>query len=858
MLRVALRELRHHPGRYLAILIAIAISVGFLAAASVVTATESQAMAKQAGAPYSKADLVVMMSQITYYDPNNEPDAPLTDDQMSVLITEASSEVAATWPLNSASQVLQNDQKSAFLQIYAQPPVEFSSTTVGTPAQPIGAVSLAANAILIDPSTAKALNAQVGTMLTVWQDQNLVVAGITNEPTSLYSTGLGYVAPATMADWTGGVGMMSDTLISLKPGADAAQVSQAVTGALNAKGFYAPVLNAADAVTAAGANVTQGIDVFKYFIWVFAGIALVVGMITVANTFAILLTQRRRQLGLLRAIGASGAQVRHSIWAEAAVLGLIGSVVGVGLAYGLAAAVGTYTGSIHFGFAVPWRALVIAVAIGVAITVLASALPANRATSLPVLDALRPPDADVRRFRLPVVRTVICGLLFIVGVAACVYSLFGASSTRTLLTAVAGAALVSLGVLFGAPLFVPGLLRAVGALVGKAGVTANTAVKNTTRDPGRSSATATALMLAVGLIVTLQVGASTMQTTVEAKIASAYPVGLWVESMDLGSSIPTTTQHQLATAAGITRSLALNCRYIGVDEGAYGQQMLSVCAYDTGIADIAPGSPQSMPDGQVLVPPGEFSGFNGVKSITLASLQTDGSFAPGGVAVTPQASNLVRDADFLLVSPATLSKLDGANSPEIQSVMLFSVSNALDAATAFTNLLVSPSDGGVASDSSLDMGGSALQRQQIEQVLTILVDVMTGLLAVAVLIALVGVSSTLTLSVVERTRESALLRALGLRRRQLRFMLLIEALMLTVVSALVGVLFGAFFGFVGAHAIVGQVLADTRTTLAIHLGINWPQTLMLLGVLVLAAALASVLPGRRAAAASPVEALAEV
>ncbi|MCL2482864.1 MAG: hypothetical protein FWF43_05515, partial [Propionibacteriaceae bacterium] len=82
--------------------------------------------------------------------------------------------------------------------------------------------------------------------------------------------------------------------------------------------------------------------------------------------------------------------------------------------------------------------------------------------------------------------------------------------------------------------------------------------------------------------------------------------------------------------------------------------------------------------------------------------------------------------------------------------------------------------------------------------------------------------------------------------------------LLTLVGALVGVLFGAFFGYVGAHAMIGQIAADTKTSMAVHLSINWAQTLGLLGVLVVAAGLASTLPGRRAAAASPVEALAEV
>jgi len=864
MFRTALRELRHHPGRFLAILIAIAISIGFLAASSVVTATEAQATAKQLGGPYTNADLVVHVDDYTAPDGSSlstgidETLIP-TDAQIVAVVQQALPQATA-WSLGSSMQAVQNGPDFDWMRVFAIPPAAFSWTTVGHPAQPLSGIQLADNQILVDAATASKLGITAGMTVDFAQGTKMVVAGITNEPGSLYAyEGHVYVNQSVFDQFNDlSWARFADILVDVAPGADVSQTAQTLADAMQAAGFTADASTGALAAAQAGLRATQGVDIFKYFAWVFGAIALVVGMVTVVNTFTILLAQRRRNLGLLRAVGASGAQVRHSIWAEALVLGLVGSVIGVGLAYGLAAIVGSYTGSIRYGLAVPWLELVAELAIGLLVTMLASAIPAYRSTRVPVLEALRPAEADVRQFRVPPVRTVICGLLFAGGVIACVLSMRAAAGTSTLLTAIAGAALVSVGVLFGAPLFIPGLLKLVGAPLGRAGVTPGIAVKNITRDPRRSSTTATALMLAVGLIVTLQVGASTMQSSIEGKLDAEYPVGLWAASDTSGAdaqSIPEDMRQQLASADGISGSVTLDCRMTLMITSTMRNTAAKVCAYDPAIARIAPGQPTSIADDKLLVSPDPYSGAAGGDTVSVAGWLQDDVSGPS-VNLTAETTKVIENwAYYYMVSPATFAKLDGASSPVRQSVMLFSVSNATIAAEAVTTIVGSHSSG---MTRSLSVGGSAIQRQEIEQGLGLVVNIVTALLAVAVLIALVGVSNTLTLSVIERTRESALLRALGLRRGQLRLTLLIEALMLTVVSTVVGVVFGVLLGYVGVSALVRQMFKDSGVDMTVRLSINWLQTLVLLVVLVVAATLASLLPARRAALAAPTEALEDV
>ncbi|MDR2973528.1 MAG: ABC transporter permease, partial [Propionibacteriaceae bacterium] len=519
MWATALRELKYHPARYVATLLAVAISVGFMAAASILTATESHAMSMQKAAPYTAADMV--------FTPPSRPadQAAATAAPTVAEVTEAIAQVpgvANVEPLLQTSTVITRDAKTEFSNLTALPSSDFRTVTLKEGAFP------EPGQILLNSALMKNLGVSIGSTVKV-DGEEVTVSGVSNDPTSLMLGNPAYLNLQWYEDtWGEPFVYSAHWLVRLAPDADSAAVTEAIDAATSQLGLVGSTQTEADFFAGAANSFTNGIDSFKYLLWVFAGVALVVGLITIANTFTILLTGRQRQIGLIRAIGATGKQVRHSIWAEGIILGLIGSLLGVGLACGLSALLGLFTGSIRFGLSVPLRDTVIAIALGVIVTFIACVAPARRATRIPPIEALQPAASAVVTRQVSIARAVICGLFIAAGVAGSILALTVMTSSA-LVTAIASAMCLAIGVLFGARLFVPGLLRGLAAVVKHWGPAANVATKNVVRDPRRAAATATALMLAVGLIVTLQVGSASIERTLTDKIETEFPIDLTLE-----------------------------------------------------------------------------------------------------------------------------------------------------------------------------------------------------------------------------------------------------------------------------------------------------------------------------------------
>lgn len=813
MFRQALSEVRRHPGRFISTLLAIAISVAFLAGSATLVATEGQAQGKAMNVSIAQADLVIVQ-------PKNEPVPGVG------AVLGAQDGILAFAPVQATSVVVQSGAVSQALQLVNVPPepLRWATLTAGHWPQ-------ARNEIVLSTGAAHALGTDLGkTLNVVGVNQQLTVVGLTNEPSGMFAK-TGY-ASAALFDETGPrADDAPEWAIKVKPGTSADAVAAQLAPQLHRLSDKLTV-EAGDAVrTKSVARLAGDFDAFSNVLWGFGAVALVVGMITIANTFSITLAQRRRQIGLLRAVGAAGSQVRSRFLAEALVLGILGSLIGLGIGIGLAAGVAAWSSALFWGLALPWAQLGIAFGVGVLATVVAAFVPVVRGTKVAPLEALQPVVASDEQRKASMARGVICGLLAAGGFALAAVAVIW-SQPYALLIAVGGGALISAGVLFGGPLFVPALLRLTGKLVRRFGTVPRLAADNAERNPRRATATATALMLAIGLMVTLQVATASIRATVLDELEQHYPVDLQVTWTDgaggTNPTIPADAATKLAAIPGVDASVLLPSGVGQTDRLG----RVTLIGYQDGVAAVT-GIKAAVGDGDVLVNP------DAAKKMP-AKISVKGSRASLSLTVRPSE---LADWNQLVVSSTTLDKLA---QPSPKSIMWLSVPDRKGAISVIASAIEIVG-------STERVSGSVAMASTYEQVLNILLAITTGLLGVAVLIALIGVSNTLGLSVLERTRESALLRALGLQASSLRAMLTIEAIQVTLVGVVVGVVAGGFFGWLAAAA-TGRSSGFNDVVFAVDV----PQTLGMVAVAMVAAALASVLPGRRAAKAAPTEALADI
>ncbi|MEL4506103.1 ABC transporter permease [Luteococcus sp. H138] len=839
MFRDAAKEVRLHPGRVVATLVAIMISVGFMAAVSIFVETQSDALGKMMSLATSKADVVATVQN---------PKEKVTAAQIDAAIKKVPG-VVKTEQSQAGQVALSSDKTNVYAALYPTPSEEFRWATIKDGAWPAKPTEIALSDQLADK-----LAVSVGQTVEV-QGTKLTVVGITDDaPSIFFQTAYSDPSLANEANsMPGGTWLIKtddpqatmtavhDALVPLTDRPDEEMYPDA--------GKNLQVDTAENHQSSAIKSIAGGFDVMKYLLWVFSAIAALVGMIIIANTFTILLTQRRRQIGLLRAVGATGGQVRRRFLAEAVILGLLGSLLGIAFGALVAWIGATITKASYFGLSFPWLDLGVQVLIGILLTVLAAVLPALRATRVAPLEALRPVATSEEQRRGSIVRAIICGLFVLAGAALAWLSVVAKVTENTpswqgpVVLAVLGAILISIGVLFGAPLFIPTVLKALGKLFTWAGPTPALAAANAVRNPRRASATATALMLACGLIVTLQVGTATAQRTALTEIEQKYPVDVQVSrsSYSDGKDEPNrglsaATQSALNKLPNIKNSAVLQGGPVNSQGSSY---ISTVATPSADVRTVTDQIPATIADGEVLV-------NSGIKRGTRIILQAEVDGKPTGAPVTLTAvPNRAVENGQALVSAATLTKLVPKPTAQLYWAQLVDKDDLGSTMTQLERIGTQ--------DQTIMLSGSAAQSSMITKILDILLMVITGLLGAAVVIALIGVSNTLGLSVIERTRESALLRALGMQKTSLRLMLLVEALLLALAGVLVGVLAGGFFGWLGIRAVLRQ--ADMGS--AIQFAVNWPMTLGLIGIAVLAAALASILPGRKAANATPTEALAE-
>lgn len=604
------------------------------------------------------------------------------------------------------------------------------------------------------------------------------------------------------------------------------------------------------------------------FMLVFGVLAMFVAALVIANTFQVLVAQRRRTLALLRTIGAKKGQLYRSVILEALLLGLFSSLVAVGASIGIMqilGVAGVELSGIQFRTIVTPQVVLVPVAFGVVVTMLASLGSARAATAVTPLEALQPLEISEAR-KSGTARLVVSLLLIVAGALVTAFtvadtwryvhnqsSVTEQSASLVLLAAMGGVMVFFLGLLLCANRWVPLLLRGVGALVAHIGPASTIATANIQKNPRRVAATSTALLIGVALVATLGTGAASARQTLADELDSRYSVDIQIS----GEGVDGGVLDKVRGVAGIEDAelVASNNAVRHVDEG-YGNIQVYALTAEQGRRVMNGDAIDGLSADRLLVPDslaGDGDGYwlqDGERlDLEFKTTYDDQGNVTGG---TP-LDLTVQAAAFRGVS--TAYGLYGLVPPEtLEHAGITADSYEVWAKTDGT---VTPADviddiqTALGSYSGISVGGSIAERVSWDGMVNMLLMVLVALLAVAVVIALIGVANTLSLSVIERTRESATLRAIGMTRGQLRRSLAIEALLISIVSGVVGVIAGTAFGWIGSYI----VFSGSFGTVAFP--IDWATIGAIMAIAVVSALLASVFPARRAVRTPPVEALAE-
>ncbi|WP_309105481.1 FtsX-like permease family protein [Arthrobacter sp.] len=825
MLRVALSQLTTHARRFIAVGLAVMLSVAFLSTTLMVSASTQASLGSSLGETYRKADLIASPGT-----------APLA--QAAIASVSGLAGVSAVYGQQTTFTAfgVGREEVSGRIRNLAPDALEPSILESGRYPQ-------SASEVAVDADTVKRYGLQTGGQLVLKAGDDsttvsLTVSGVlvpSNDPFASALPQLLAQTPAVSTLAGDAQGLESIQVVLADGDGDAATKGQLAAALAKAGAGDAVLRTATEQVTYQVAQFSSGKDELTVILLAFAGVALVVSALVVSNTFAVLVAQRTRELALLRCLGAGRSQIRGSVLLEALLVGAVSSVAGVlagaGLMYALIAWARSQPDMAFATLAVPPSAIFTALAVGMVLTVLAALVPARAATAVAPLAALRPADPAALGNRKGRLR-LIGGLFALLGGAGALG--LGASSNQLLL-ALAGGALSFLGVLLCATLFVPRLVALAGRLAAPSGVPGHLAARNAVRNPGRTSVTAAALLIGVTLVALMMTGASSARMAFDQVLAQNYPVDMAVLA---SPESPKSHLEAVRTIDGVKAAALLpeagTVKLDGADVPVY-----SLAASHAGVLRDSTLRPEP---GKIYLPEGS--------PATAVTMMTVGGNTLQLEPVVLKTRNMAP-----LVDSGSLSSLPDASLPGDLAHGPVSGGGA-----ALWLLLDKEISGDAIRDvqqsvatalgvPAASVSGAAIERVTFNEIIDVLLLVVTGLLGVAIVIALIGVANTLSLSVLERTRENSLLRALGLTRGQLRGMLAIEAALVAGVAAVLGTVLGVVYGWLGAKSALGSV-ADVVPA------VPWLQLLAVFGVAIVAGLLASVMPARRAARLSPVEGLA--
>jgi putative ABC transport system permease protein len=592
-------------------------------------------------------------------------------------------------------------------------------------------------------------------------------------------------------------------------------------------------------------QVAQGVGFFTTAMLAFAGVALFVGAFIINNTFSIIVAQRTRELALLRCLGASRRQVLTSVLAEAVLVALLASAVGIGFGVLVALFLRWVFGLIGIdlpsaGVVILPRTIIVAFAVGLVVTVVSALLPARRATKVPPVAALRA-DASTPPARSFLRRSIVGTIITAGGVAALAAGLgaFGKVDNGLPLVGL-GAALTLIGVGALAPIITSPLAGVIGWPSARLrGLPGQLAEANAKRNPRRTAATASALMIGLALVSFVTIFASSVKASVEVLFERAITADYQVSTSTFQPFSPKLAE-QLRTRS----EFSVVAPFRGGPFKFQGQNK-NLIAADPAVADEVLSS--DVQSGNMKDLEGGIAVYD---EVATANHWTVGSTIPitfpvGGLEQVPVkvifGDKSVTDSDYIL-SLADFER-DYPPQSQLDQIVLVKVAEGVAPGTARSAI-----DQVAADYPNVQVQDSAQATREASRSIDQLLALIYVLLALAVVIALIGIVNTLALSIYERVRELGLLRAVGMDRRQVRIMIRWESVIIAVLGALLGLGVGIFFGWALVRALGDQGITEFT--------IPFGQLALFVLFAGVAGILAAVLPGRRASRVDVLRALA--
>jgi putative ABC transport system permease protein len=622
---------------------------------------------------------------------------------------------------------------------------------------------------------------------------------------------------------------IDSVVVELADGADPRTVQNAIAAAVPG----AEVVDHATVLDETAGDFTKEIDVVGNVLLGFGGVALFVSIFIIYNTFGIVLSQRTRELALLRAIGASPEQITRSTMAEALVMGVLASAGGVAGGIAVAKGIDALFGLMGVDLSA-WpvilapRTLIAAAVTGIGVTLLAARGPARRAATIPPVAAINGRADDVE----PTSRRRVAGGLgsTAAGLIAAAGGVASGSSAFAGLGLAIGVILIVLGVTVLSPLVVRHVTGVVGwPLVRAAGTPGRLAQRNAARNARRTATTASALMIGLALVTTALVVAQSVKATIGSNFERSARADYYVTDELDEVDFPATLAGELRSSEVVDAATGFSqvdarvdgaeSSVVGFDFDQIGQLLdLDVRAggFDTSVALPA----------VVSVAESETTG-TGIGDVLRLEMA-------GGRPVEATVVGLFDDQAILgedyLVDTSVLT--DSGIQPTA-AMLAFSIAD--DASPAAAEAFVAELS---EQFPNAFVETAAEFQDRVAGMIDDILMMVNVIVALAVVIALIGIANTLALSVFERTHELGLLRAVGMTRRQLRRMVRYEAALVAVFGAALGVGLGLVFGL--------GVTSILPSTIASSFAVPVSQIVSVVLVAALAGVLAAWLPARRA------------